>query len=253
MKLEGAVFVVCGGASGLGEATVRMARVRGAQVAILDVDSDRGASVAAETGALFVRADVSSSEEVQAAFDQVEQRLGVARVLVNCAGVAHGERTLKRDGMHSLASFEQVVRVNLVGTFNALRIAAARMSKLALDDDGSRGVIVNTASAAAFEGQAGQAAYAASKGAVAAMTLPLARDLAKSAIRVMTIAPGLFDTPMLASLPEAVRASLSEQVPHPSRLGDPREFASLVMQIVENEMLNGETIRLDGALRMTAK
>lgn len=253
MNVAGSVTVVTGGASGLGEATARAALARGARVAIIDVDRARGESVAAEMGALFVHADVADAEAVRRAFDAIVRALDAPRVLVNCAGVAHGERTIKRGDPHSVDAFERVIRVNLLGTFNALRTAAAWMSKLEGAVSGERGVIINTASAAAFDGQMGQAAYAASKGGIVAMTLPIARDLAASGIRVVTIAPGLFDTPMLGSLPEAVRQSLATQVPFPSRLGAPSEFASLAMHIVENEMLNGETIRLDGALRMSAK
>jgi NAD(P)-dependent dehydrogenase (short-subunit alcohol dehydrogenase family) len=256
MKLSDVVAVVTGGGSGLGEATARLLAARGARVSILDLGRSRGAAIAAELGdaALFCEADVASPEQVEAALTQTLERFGALSAAVNCAGIGTSGRTVDREGKpFDLALFERTLRVNLIGTFNVIRLAAARMVKNQPNDEGERGVIVNTASVAAFEGQVGQCAYSASKGGIVGMTLPIARDLAPSGIRVNTIAPGLFATPLLMGLPEAVRESLGAQAPFPRRLGKPPEYAALVCHIVENPMLNGETIRLDGAIRMQPK
>jgi NAD(P)-dependent dehydrogenase (short-subunit alcohol dehydrogenase family) len=253
MQLDGCSAIVTGGASGLGNATARTLTDAGARVVIVDLPSSEGEKAATALGptARFVAADVTHEGQVRAAVDEAS-RLGPLRVVVNCAGIATAEKVIGREGIIPLEHFERVIRVNLVGTFNVVRLAAAAIAQT--DPVGEeRGVIVNTASVAAFDGQIGQPAYAASKGGVAAMTLPLAREFARSLIRVMTIAPGIFETPMMAGLPEAAQASLAAQVPHPSRLGRPSEYAALVRAIVENPMLNGETIRLDGAIRMQPK
>ncbi len=252
MKIAGAVALVTGGASGLGEATVRMMVAGGGKAVILDRPGSPGEEVARQLGAqaLFAPADVTSAEEVQVAVARAVERFGTLHVCVNCAGVGAAMRTVTKQGPMPLEIFARVVAINLTGTFNVLRLAAAQMATNPPNDEGERGVIVNTASAAAFDGQIGQAAYSASKGGVVGMTLPIARDLAGLGIRVMTIAPGTFDTPMLAMLPEEQRRKLAAEIPFPSRLGRPAEFAALVRQIVENPVLNGETIRLDGALRM---
>lgn len=250
MRLDGAVALVTGGASGLGRATAEALLAGGAQVVLADLPGSPGEQTAQELGegAVFQATDVTDEADVQAAVDAAVA-LGPLRVVVSCAGIGTPGKVLGRNGPMPLEQFATVVRVNLVGTFNVIRLAAAAM--VATEPvDGERGVVVNTASVAAFEGQIGQAAYSASKGGVAAMTLPLARDLAPSLVRVATIAPGLFDTPMLAGLPEESRTSLGRQVPHPSRLGAPSEFGALVRHVVENPMLNGEVIRLDGAIRM---
>jgi NAD(P)-dependent dehydrogenase (short-subunit alcohol dehydrogenase family) len=253
VQLDGAVALVTGGASGLGLATATELAAAGASVVLLDLPSSPGAEAAARLGgeALFVPTDVTDEASVQDAVDQAASR-GPVRVAVNCAGIGTPGRVLGKNGPLALDAFARVVTVNLVGTFNVLRLAAAAIAQTE-PVDGERGVIVNTASAAAFDGQIGQAAYAASKGGVVGMTLPVARDLAQSLIRVMTIAPGLFDTPMLQGLPESARQSLGAQVPMPSRLGDPHEYAMLVRHICENPMLNGEVIRLDGAIRMAPR
>ncbi|MBL8932830.1 MAG: SDR family NAD(P)-dependent oxidoreductase [Kineosporiaceae bacterium] len=247
------VAVVAGGASGLGEATVRALHRAGFAVAVLDLPGSPGAALAAELGpgVIFAAADVTSESEIAAALD-VAMGLGTLRVAVTCAGIAPPARLLGRRGVHPLDLFSRVIAVNLVGTFNVVRLAAERIA-LAEPLDGERGVIVNTASVAAFEGQVGQVAYAASKAGVAGMTLPAARDLADRLIRVVTIAPGTFETPMLAGLPEEAKASLGGQTPHPARLGRPPEYAALVLHIVTNAMLNGEVIRLDGAIRMSPR
>ena len=250
MELEGIGALVSGGASGLGEATARELAARGARVAIADLNEERGPALAEELGGLFTTADVTDPERVSAAIDEAVEAFGGLRLAVSCAGIGWAERTVKRDGPAALAPFETVVRVNLVGTFNVLRLAAAAMAAGEPDADGERGAVVMTASIAAFDGQIGQAAYSASKGGVAGLTLPAARDLASLGIRVCTIAPGLFDTPLLAGLPEETRRALGEQVPFPPRLGHPDEYARLACHIAENRMLNGEVLRLDGALRM---
>jgi NAD(P)-dependent dehydrogenase (short-subunit alcohol dehydrogenase family) len=244
--------VVSGGASGLGAASARGLARRGARVAILDLDADRGARLAGEIRGLYCEVDVTDPAAVAAALEQAVGAHGPARIAVACAGIAPAGRTVDREGhAHDPGLFEKVMSVNLLGTFNLASQAAARMNALApLNEDGERGVIVMTASVAAFEGQIGQIGYAASKGAVAAMTLPMARDLAKAGIRVVSIAPGLFLTPMLEGLPQEAQTSLGSQVPFPSRLGKPDEFAALVLQIAENAMLNGSVLRLDGAIRM---
>lgn len=255
MQIEGKTAVVTGGASGLGAANVRLLASAGAQIAILDVNTEAGEALAASYGdhAMFVRTDVTSGDEAEAALQQVCEQFGTVDVVVNCAGIGTSGRVVTRQGPHSLESFTRVISINLIGTFNMIRLAAARMQENAPNDEGERGVIVNTASIAAFDGQIGQAAYAASKAGVVGMTLPIARELAAHGIRVMTIAPGIFDTPMLAGLPEPARQSLGAAVPFPPRLGQPDEFASLVRYIIESPMLNGETIRLDGALRMAPR
>jgi len=255
MKLGSAISaVVTGGASGLGAATARALASKGVRVALFDLDRGRGEAVAAEIGAVFCEVDVTRDESVAAGFAAARAANGQERILVNCAGIAPAARTLSRNGAHSTALFEKVVLVNLGGTFRCLTQAAAGMAGLEPGTaSGERGVIVSTASVAAFDGQIGQAAYAASKGGVAALTLPVARDLSPNGIRVMTIAPGIFETPMLAALPADVQESLGRQVPFPSRLGRPEEYAALVAHICENEMLNGETIRLDGAIRMAPR
>ncbi|MSP91105.1 MAG: 3-hydroxyacyl-CoA dehydrogenase [Myxococcales bacterium] len=256
MKISNVIAMVTGGASGLGRATAQRLAREGARVAVCDLPASPGATTAAEIGdaAIFVPADVTSEHDMRAALDAVAAKWGQApNVVVNCAGIAIAQRTLTKRGPHDLESFARIVQVNVVGTFNVIRLSAARMAELEPNEHGERGVIVNTASVAAYDGQIGQAAYAASKGAVVGMTLPIARDLSGNGIRICTIAPGLFKTPMLAGLPEAVQTQLASQVPFPNRLGDPDEYGQLVQAIVTNPMLNGETIRLDGALRMPPK
>ena len=253
MKIEGAAALVTGGASGLGEATARRLRAGGAQVLIVDRDAARGEALAKEIGAHFAAADVTSEADVRAAVDRASA-LGPLRVAVSCAGVAWAGRTIDREGApHDLELFKNVVAINLVGTFNVLRLAASAMSRTAPLDDGERGVIVNTASVAAFDGQIGQIAYAASKGGVVGITLPAARDLSAVGIRVLAIAPGTFDTPMMRMLPEPAREKLAAGIPFPRRLGRPEEYAELVAHLVANRYLNGEVIRLDGSLRMPPK
>jgi NAD(P)-dependent dehydrogenase (short-subunit alcohol dehydrogenase family) len=250
MKLDTTAAIVTGGASGLGEATARHFAAQGAKVTLLDRDADRGQVVAEAIGGHFVMTDVTDEESVQAAVDHAVEKMGRITAAVNCAGIATATKTLGRDGPHPLDSFRRTVDINLVGTFNVARLAAAAMARNDPEPDGARGVIVNTASVAAFDGQKGQAAYAASKGGIVGLTLPMARDLAKEGIRVMAIAPGIFRTPMLAGLPDEVQAQLAADVPNPARLGDPEEYARLAGFIVEMGYLNGEVIRLDGALRM---
>jgi NAD(P)-dependent dehydrogenase (short-subunit alcohol dehydrogenase family) len=247
------VALVTGGASGLGLATVKELHANGARIVILDLPSSRGKEVAGELGdrAVFSPGDVTSPDSVTAALDAAAG-LGTLRITVNCAGIGNGIRTVSKKGPFPLDAFTKVINVNLIGTFNVIRLAAERISQ-APEAGEERGVIVNTASVAAFEGQIGQAAYSASKGGIVGMTLPIARDLASLKIRVVTIAPGLFHTPLLAGLPDDAIASLGAQVPHPSRLGNPAEYAALARHIVENPMLNGETIRLDGAIRMSPR
>ena len=251
MQLAGSVALVTGGASGLGLATATALTAAGAVVVIADLPSSPGAAASTALGGAFAPTDVTDPASVQAAVD-LAVSMGPLRVAVNCAGVGTPGRVVGKNGPMPLEAFAQVVAVNLIGTFNVIRLAAAAMAA-SEPVDGERGVIVNTASVAAFDGQIGQAAYSASKGGVVGMTLPIARDLADKLIRVMTIAPGLFDTPMLQGLPQPAREALAAQVPMPSRLGDPREFASLVRHIVDNPMLNGEVIRLDGSIRMTPR
>jgi 3-hydroxyacyl-CoA dehydrogenase/3-hydroxy-2-methylbutyryl-CoA dehydrogenase len=253
VELDGIGAFVAGGASGLGEATVRELAARGARVAVADLNEERGRPVAGELGGLFVRADVTDERAVASAVATAEEEFGSIRLAVSCAGIGWAERTVKREGPAALEPFEAVVRVNLIGTFNVLRLAGAAMAGNDPDESGERGVVVMTASIAAWDGQIGQTAYSASKAGVVGLTLPAARDLARLGIRVCTIAPGLFDTPLLGALPEEARHKLGEQVPFPSRLGHPREYAQLACQIAENTMLNGEVIRLDGALRMPPK
>ena len=244
-----------GGASGLGGATVDMIVAAGGRAVVIDVKDEAGRAKASQHGSSvrFVHADVTREEDVQAAIDAATNEFGRVDALVNAAGIPAAERVLPRDGVQPLDHFTRVIQVNLVGAFNVIRLAAAAMAANAPAENGERGVIVNTASVAAFDGQIGQAAYAASKGGIVALTLPLAREFARIGVRVMTVAPGTFDTPLLAALPEAARISLAAQVPFPSRLGRPEEYAALVRHIFENEMLNGEVIRLDGAIRMAAK
>jgi NAD(P)-dependent dehydrogenase (short-subunit alcohol dehydrogenase family) len=261
MKLvDDMAAVVTGAASGLGEATARMLAGHGVKVAVLDLNAERGAAIAAEIGGVFCACDVTSDASVEAALQAARAAHGPERILVNCAGVAPGRRVVsrKRDTgelvAHDMASFERTVAINLVGTFRMIARCAVSMAALApATQDGSRGVIINTASVAAEDGQIGQAAYAASKGGVAALTLPVARDLASSGIRVVTILPGLFETPMFASIADDYRKALEQSVPHPSRLGKPEEYAALARSIIENDMLNGATIRLDGAIRLAPK
>jgi NAD(P)-dependent dehydrogenase (short-subunit alcohol dehydrogenase family) len=241
--------LVAGGASGLGAATARALAGAGASVTIADIDAERGGALAEELGAVFVATDVTDEAQVQAAVDAAAGG-GELRISISCAGIGPAEKTAGRKGPHSLAVFERVIAINLIGSFNVLRLAAARMLDNAPDSDGQRGVHINTASIAAFDGQIGQVAYSASKGGIVGLTLPAARDLAQNGIRVCAIAPGLFDTPLLAGLPDDVRASLGQSVPNPPRLGRPDEYAALALHIVSNPMLNGEVIRLDGALRM---
>jgi NAD(P)-dependent dehydrogenase (short-subunit alcohol dehydrogenase family) len=250
MRVDGAAAMVAGGASGLGAATARRLAAAGAAVTIADLDAGRGEALASEIGATFAACDVTDAGQVQAAVAHAAEAAPL-RVSVSCAGVGWAEKVLGKHGPHGLDSFEKVIAVNLVGTFNVLRFAAAAIADASPDAGGERGVIVNTASIAAYDGQRGQIAYAASKGGVVGLTLPAARDLARTGIRVMTIAPGLFDTPLLAGLPAPAREALGAQVPHPSRLGTPDEYAALALHIVENPMLNGEVVRLDGALRMS--
>ena len=253
MEVEQAGALVAGGASGLGEATARALVAAGANVTIADLNAEKGAALADELGASFVATDVTDEAAVSAAVERAAAAEGGLRVSVCCAGIGWAERVSHKNGPHNLEFFSNVVKVNLIGTFNVLRLAATAMSENEPDAGGERGVCVNTASIAAYDGQIGQVAYAASKGGVVGLTLPAARDLASRGIRVMTIAPGLFDTPLLAALPEEAREALGAGVPFPARLGRPAEYAELVGQIVANPMLNGETIRLDGALRMPPK
>jgi NAD(P)-dependent dehydrogenase (short-subunit alcohol dehydrogenase family) len=252
MNIEGANALVAGGASGLGAATARALHEAGANVTIADIDSERGSALADELGADFITTDVTQEADVKAAVKHAAGEAGL-RVSVSCAGIGPAEKTAGRKGPHDLALFERVIAINLVGSFNVLRLAAAKMLDNAPDDEGQRGVHINTASIAAFDGQIGQVAYSASKGGIVGLTLPAARDLAQSGIRVCAIAPGLFDTPLLAGLPEEVRNSLGATVPNPPRLGRPDEYAALALHIVSNSMLNGEVIRLDGALRMAPR
>ena len=252
MQINGHAFLVAGGGSGLGAATARMLAQNGGKVVIADVNA-AGEDVAKSLGGKFVKTDVTDEVQTQAAVDLCISAFGGIHGAVNCAGIAPGERVVGKTGPHGLASFERAIRINLVGTFNVIRLAAHRMSTQPPLPSGERGVIVNTSSVASMDGQIGQAAYAASKAGVNGMTLPIARELARFGIRVMTIAPGIFDTPMLQGMSDDIRASLGAQIPFPSRLGKPEEYAMLVRHIIENEVLNGEVIRLDGAIRMAPK
>ncbi|HWK67315.1 MAG TPA: 3-hydroxyacyl-CoA dehydrogenase [Rhizobiaceae bacterium] len=253
MNPSGVVAIVTGGGSGLGEATARALAAKGAKLALFDVDLGRAEKVANEIGGIAVKCDVSSAENGEAAHAEIAERLGPARILVNCAGIAVAVKTVGKDGAHPLDLYRKVIEVNLIGTFNMIRLFAARAQELDPLEGGERGVIINTASVAAFDGQIGQAAYSSSKGGVVGMTLPVARDLSRSGIRVCTIAPGIFRTPMMAGLPQEAQDSLGLQVPFPPRLGKPEEYGALACHIIENQMLNGETIRLDGAIRMAPK
>jgi Cu2+-exporting ATPase len=255
MQLKDHTFLVTGGSSGLGAACVRTIAASGGNVVIADVNRTQGESLSAELGSRvrFMATDVTDEASTQAAIQAATTSFRGLHGLVNCAGIGLADKVVGKSGPHNLAAFNKVIQINLVGTFNALRLAAVVMSQAPASPAGERGVIVNTASVAAFDGQIGQAAYSASKGGIVAMALPIARELARFGIRVMTIAPGIFDTPLLAALPEPARQSLGQQVPFPSRLGRPDEFAALVKHIIENEMLNGEVIRLDGAMRMAPK
>jgi NAD(P)-dependent dehydrogenase (short-subunit alcohol dehydrogenase family) len=255
MQIKGSTFIVTGGASGLGEGTVRMLVENGGNAVIADLQTEKGEALAKQLGARarFLKCDVTVEADGQAVVDAAMKNPGGLRGLVNCAGIAIAERTVKKDGPHVLASFARVININLIGTFNMIRLAAVAMAKGQPNAAGERGVIVNTASVAAFDGQIGQAAYSASKGGVVGMTLPIARDLSRDAIRVCTIAPGIFETPMLLGMSKDVQDALAKQVPFPPRLGRPSDYAQLVRSIVENEMLNGEVIRLDGAIRMAPK
>ena len=252
MQIQQNVFIITGGASGLGAATAKMICDNGGKVVIADVQVEAGQKLAAELGGQFVKCDVTSEEDGKAVV-AAAIALGTLRGLVNCAGVAPAVKTVGKDGPHPLEVFQRVVNINLVGTFNMCRLAADAMAKTEATADGERGVIINTASVAAFDGQIGQAAYGSSKAGVAGMTLPMARDLSRNGIRVMTIAPGIFETPMLLGMPQEVQDALGKMVPFPPRLGKPHEYAQLSKSIIENVMLNGETIRLDGAIRMQPK
>jgi NAD(P)-dependent dehydrogenase (short-subunit alcohol dehydrogenase family) len=253
MQIKNSIFLVTGGASGLGAATAQMAAANGAKVVIADLQAELGEKLAKEIGGKYCKCDVTSEADGKAAVAAAVQSFGGLHVLVNCAGIGVAERTIGKDAPHDLARFTRVITINLIGTFNMIRLAADAMAKASPNAAGERGVIINTASVAAYDGQIGQAAYSASKGGVVGMTLPIARDLSRNGIRVVTIAPGLFLTPMLLGLPKEAQDSLGKQVPFPSRLGKPEEYAQLARSIVENEMLNGETIRLDGAIRMAPK
>jgi len=255
MEINGKTFLISGGGSGLGAATAEVIAQAGGKVVVADINQDAGNSVVGELGedrAMFVKTDVSDEASVQGAVEAT-LAFGEFRGAINCAGIGAAEKTMGKNGPHRLATFERIIRVNLIGTFNVLRLAAAAMSRNEATAGGERGVVINTASIAAFDGQVGQVAYSASKGAIVGITLPAARDLASLGIRVVTIAPGIFDTPLLGTLSEEIRKSLGAQVPFPSRLGRPKEYAALAKHIIENEMLNGEVIRLDGALRMQPK
>jgi NAD(P)-dependent dehydrogenase (short-subunit alcohol dehydrogenase family) len=255
LQVGESTFFITGGGSGLGAATARLLVENGAHVALADVDEEAGEQMASQigSGAEFVRTDVTDEESVQDALDSVVEIFGSLDGVVNCAGIGPAARVVGKKGVHDLGLFTKTVEINLVGTFNVIRFAAVRLAENELGEDGERGVIINTASVAAYDGQIGQAAYAASKGGVVALTLPVARELASSGIRVVTIAPGIFETPMLAALPEDAKDSLGKQVPFPPRLGRPEEYAALAKHIVENQMLNGEVIRLDGGIRMAPR
>ncbi|WP_333905750.1 3-hydroxyacyl-CoA dehydrogenase [Delftia acidovorans] len=252
MQIKDRVFIVMGGASGLGEGTARMLAAEGGKVVIADMQADKGEAVAREIGGVFVKCDVSQEADGQAVVDKAVS-LGKLAGLVNCAGIAPAEKTVGKNGAHNLALFSKTIAVNLIGSFNMIRLAATAMSANEPESTGERGVLISTASVAAYDGQIGQAAYAASKGGVVGMTLPIARDLARNGIRNMTIAPGIFGTPMLFGMPQEVQDALAAGVPFPSRLGTPQDYAKLVRHILDNDMLNGEVIRLDGAIRLAPK
>ncbi|RYY72696.1 MAG: 3-hydroxyacyl-CoA dehydrogenase [Comamonadaceae bacterium] len=252
MQIQGKVFIVTGGASGLGEGTARMLADNGAKVVVADMQADKGEAVAQSIGGVFVKCDVSQEADGQAVVAAAQQ-LGKLVGLINCAGIAPAEKTVGKNGPHALATFEKTLRVNLLGSFNMIRLASAAMAANEPEATGERGVLISTASVAAYDGQIGQAAYSASKGGVVGMTLPIARDLARSGIRNMTIAPGIFGTPMLFGMPQEVQDALAASVPFPSRLGTPADYAKLAKHIIENDMLNGEVIRLDGAIRLSPK
>lgn len=255
MQVKGNTFLVSGGSSGLGAACVQRLAEAGANVVIVDLNAELGGALAQSIGdqARFVKTDVTSEADVQTAVSTATSEFGGLHGVINCAGIAIAAKVLGRQGMHTLDAFNKVLQVNVVGTFNVIRLATAVMVENEPNEGGERGVVINTASVAAYDGQIGQVAYAASKGSIVSMTLPIAREMARSGVRVMTIAPGIFETPMMAGLPEKARISLGEQVPFPSRLGKPEEYAALAHHIIENPMLNGEVIRLDGAIRMAPK
>lgn len=256
MEIQGKTFIVTGGASGLGGGAARRLSGLGANLVIVDINAEKGEAMAAELGdnARFVQTDVTSEDDAQAAVTAAVETFGALHGTVNCAGIAIGERTLSKRGVHRLSSFTKVIQINLIGTFNMIRLSAEAMAQNEpLNESGERGVVINTASVAAYEGQIGQAAYSASKGGIVGMTLPIARDLASMGIRIVSTAPGIFDTPLLAGMPEDVRESLAAAVPFPSRLGTPEDFAFLIQHIIENDMINGETIRLDGAIRLAPR
>lgn len=253
MNVSGKVAIVSGGGSGLGAATARLLAEQGAKVAVIDLNLSAAEAVASEIDGLAVSGNVTSEEEVSTALDHIEATLGIPQIVVNCAGIGTAKRILGRDQVHPLADFSRVIDVNLIGSFNLLRLSAERIAKAEPDDNNERGVIVLTSSIAAYDGQVGQVAYAASKGGINAITLPAARELAQFGIRVLTIAPGLFKTPLMEELPEAVQQSLGESIPFPKRLGKPQEFAQMALHCAENSFLNGEVIRLDGSLRMAPR
>ena len=253
MQVDGNVAIITGGASGLGAGAARELAKAGGQIAIWDIQEDKGPEIAKEVGGVFCKCDVTSEESVNAAMEETKEALGVGRILVNCAGTGIAIKTSSRGEAHPLDQFQRIININLIGTFNCIRLATTAMIELEPMDHGERGVVINTASVAAYDGQIGQAAYSASKGGIVGMTLPVARDLADKGIRVCTIAPGIFETPLLGTLPDDVRQSLANAVPFPQKLGQPSEYAQLARQIVENVMLNAETIRLDGAIRMAPR
>ena len=253
MQVDGNIAIITGGASGLGAGAARELANAGGQIAIWDIQEDKGLEIAKEVGGVFCNCDVTSEESVIAAMEETKEALGVGRILVNCAGTGIAIKTSSRGEAHPLDQFQRIININLIGTFNCIRLATTAMIELEPMDHGERGVVINTASVAAYDGQIGQAAYSASKGGIVGMTLPVARDLADKGIRVCTIAPGIFETPLLGTLPDDVRQSLANAVPFPQKLGQPSEYAQLARQIVENVMLNAETIRLDGAIRMAPR
>ena len=253
MQVEGNVAIITGGASGLGAGTARELATAGGQIAIWDIQEDKGLEIAKEVGGVFFHCDVTSEDSVIAAMEKTKESIGAGRILVNCAGTGVAIKTSSRGEAHPLEQFQRIININLIGTFNCIRLASTAMIELEPMDHGERGVVINTASVAAYDGQIGQAAYSASKGGIVGMTLPIARDLADKGIRVCTIAPGIFETPLLGTLPDDVRQSLANAVPFPQKLGQPSEYAQLARQIVENVMLNAETIRLDGAIRMAPR